>query len=84
MEGVGGARLVRADASYLNRVGGVGRATVGEGGSCERDDMVAARENEVTNETFVSVDDEVSSKFFGLFVVLHQFGGRHASEVTSY
>ena len=45
--------------------------------------MVSAREDKVADETFVAVDDEVSAKLFGLFVVFYKVCGRHTTEVTS-
>ena len=34
--------------------------------------MISSGENEVTNETFVAVDYEVSAKLLGFFMVLHE------------
>ena len=46
--------------------------------------MVSSGEDKVANETFVSINDEVATKFFGFFVVLNQLGRRHAFEITPY
>jgi hypothetical protein len=44
-----------------------------ERGAVESNDMIPTRKNEIANETLISVDDEVSSKFFGLFMSPHEF-----------
>lgn len=44
--------------------------------------MIAAGKNEVADETFVAVYDEVSSKLFGFFVVLYELRGGHAAKIT--
>jgi hypothetical protein len=36
---------------------------------------MSARKNEVPDETFVSIDNEVTAKFFWLFVFFHELGG---------
>ena len=46
--------------------------------------MISARKDEIADETFVAVDDEVASKFFRLFVVLHELRGGHPFEITPY
>ena len=61
-------RLVRAYTTYLDGMRSVRGATVLEGGSIECDDMIAARKDEVTDETFVSIDDEVRAKLLCLFM----------------
>jgi hypothetical protein len=49
----------------------------------ESSDVIPSRNDEIANETFISVDNEVSSKFFGLFMVPHQFSRRQGTEVTT-
>ena len=44
--------------------------------------MISSGENEITNETFISVNNKVTTEFFGFFVVLHEFCRRHVTEVT--
>lgn len=46
--------------------------------------MVSSGEDKIANETLVSVDDEVTTEFFGFFVVLDQLGRRHAFKITPY
>ena len=36
--------------------------------------MMSSGKDEVTDETFVSVDDEVTTELFWLFMMLDQFG----------
>ena len=72
MEGVCDTRLVRTDTTDLDSIRCVGGATVDEGGSNKRNDMMSSRKDEVTNETFVAVDYEVSAKLLGFFMVLHE------------
>jgi hypothetical protein len=42
----------------------------------ESNDVIPPRKDEIANETFISVDNEVSSKFFGFFMVPHEFHRR--------
>ena len=44
--------------------------------------MISSGENEVTNETFISVNNKVTTEFFGFFVVFNEFCRRHVTEVT--
>lgn len=44
--------------------------------------MIAAGKNEVADETFVAVYDEVSPKLFRFFVVLYELRGGHAAKIT--
>jgi hypothetical protein len=44
-----------------------------EGGAVESNDVIPTRKDEIANETFISIDDEVSSKFFGFFMAPHKF-----------
>jgi hypothetical protein len=37
--------------------------------------VIPARKDEVTDETLVSIDDEVAPEFFWLFVLVYQLGG---------
>jgi len=45
--------------------------------------MIPAREYKVANETFVSIDNEVSTKFFWLFVFIYQLGRGESAQITS-
>jgi hypothetical protein len=65
--------LIWAYATYLNGIRCVGRTTTLEGGAVESDDVIPTRKDEIANETFISIDDEVSSKFFGFFMAPHEF-----------
>jgi hypothetical protein len=65
--------LIWAYATYLNGIWCVGRTTTLEGGAVESNDVIPTRKNEVANETFISIDNEVSSKFFGFFMAIHEF-----------
>lgn len=46
--------------------------------------MIAAREDEVSYETFVAIYDEVTTKLFRLLMVADELGGRQAAQVASY
>ena len=46
--------------------------------------MISAGEDEVPNETFVPIYNEISAELFWFFMVLHELSGRHAFEVTPY
>jgi hypothetical protein len=65
--------LIWAYATYLNGIRCVGRTTTLEGRAVESDDVIPTRKDEIANETFISIDDEVSSKFFGFFMAPHEF-----------
>jgi hypothetical protein len=45
--------------------------------------MIAAREDEVPDETFVAVDDEVPAEFFWFFVMGYELGGGHVAKVAA-
>ena len=82
MESVGHGALVWPDAANLGSVGSIRWAAVAEGRTGDRNDMIAPGQNEVADETFVAVDDEVAAKLFGLFVMLDEIRGGHALEVA--
>ena len=84
MKGICHARLVRADAAHLNGVLGIRRTAFSKRWSDEGDDMIPARKDEVANQSFISVDDEVSAKFFGFFVPSHEFCGRQITKIAPY
>jgi hypothetical protein len=44
-----------------------------EGRAVKSNDVIPTRKDEIANETFISIDDEVSSKFFGFFMAPHEF-----------
>jgi hypothetical protein len=46
-------------------------------------DVIPTRKNEIADETLVSVDDKVSSKFFGFFMAPHEFRRRQGAEITT-
>ena len=75
--------MIRADTTNLNSMWGIGGTTVGEGGASKGNDMVAAGKNEVSDESFVAVDDEVAAKLLRLFVMLDQISRRQRFNVTS-
>jgi hypothetical protein len=54
-----------------------------EGGAVEGSDVIPTRKNEIANETFISIDDEVSPKFFGFFVAPHEFRRRQGTKITT-
>jgi hypothetical protein len=60
----------------LNGIRSVRRATGLERWAVESNDVIPPRKDEIANETFISVDNEVSSKFFGFFMVPHEFHRR--------
>lgn len=84
METVGDARLIRPYASNLNSHRSVGRTSVGERWSNEGYNVISSRKDEVSNQTFIAVDNEVAAKFFGLFMVFDKVGGRHGTKVAAY
>lgn len=84
MEGICNARLVRANAADLDGVGCIRRATVDERGPDERNNVMSSGEDEVTDETFIAVNDEVSAKFFWFLMALDEICRRHAAEITPY
>ena len=45
--------------------------------------MISSGDDEESDETLVSVDDEVSSHLFCFFVMLDELGGRESFEITS-
>ena len=83
MQSVGDTGLIGSNATYLNGLGCIGRATVCERRSNKGNDVISAGKDEVTDETFVSVDDEISAEFFWFLVVLHKFCRRHSTQVTA-
>ena len=46
--------------------------------------MVSAREDEVADETFVAVNDEVSAEFFWFLMALDQVSRGHTSQITPH
>lgn len=57
----------------MNGIWCVGMTTTLEGGAVESNDVIPTGKNEIANETFISIDDEVSSEFFGFFMTFHEF-----------
>ena len=83
MECIGCGCLVWPYTAYLHCILGIGRPAVCEGGADERDDVISSGDDEVSNETFVAVDNKVSAELFGFFVVSYELGGGHVSNVTA-
>ena len=83
MERVCNTSLVWAYATDLNGIWGVRRTTRLERWAVESNDVIPPRKDEIANETFVPVDNEVSSKFLGFFMVPHEFHRRQRTEVTA-
>ena len=84
MKGVRHAGLVGADATYLDSVRSVRRAPVDERWPNERNDVMSSGEDEVSNETFVAVNDEVPAKLFWFFMVSYKFSGRHSAQIATH
>ena len=61
----------------------VGRATALKRGTVESNDVIPARKDKIANETFISVDDEISAKFFRFFVMSHEFRRMHGAKITT-
>lgn len=76
------ACLVGAHTAYLHRIWCVRGSAVDEGWPDQRNDMMSSGENEIPDETFVSVDDKVTTEFFWLFVMSNEFARGHAAKVT--
>jgi hypothetical protein len=83
VESVGLGGLVVANGPDLHTVLGVGGATVAEGGTDDGGDVVSSGNDEETDETLVSVDDEITAHLLSFFVVGDKFGGREVTEVTA-
>ena len=83
MQSVGDTGLIGSNATYLNGLGCIGRATVCERRSNKGNDVISAGKDEVTDETFVSVDDEIASKLFWFFMMADQLSGRHTTEIAT-
>jgi hypothetical protein len=83
VERVGLRALIRADGSDLDAKLAVICAAVAKAGSLEGEDVVASGDDEVSHESLVPVDDEVTSPLFGLLVAGDELRGREAAEMTS-
>jgi len=83
VKSVGDGGLIFSNATDLGTEGGVTWSSFGEGGTKEGDDVVATGENEVSDDLFVSVDDEVASEGSRLFVSGDESGGGGSFEVAA-
>ena len=83
MQRVGDAGLVGAHAADLDGVRRVGRPAVGEGGAEEGDDVVAAGEDQKSDQALVPVHDKVPAELGGLLVLRDEARGGHAAEVAA-
>ena len=83
VKGVGDGGLILSNATDLGTEGGVTWTSFGEGGTKKGDDVVTTRENEVSDDLFVSVDDEVASEGSRLFVSGDESGGGGTFEVAA-
>jgi len=45
--------------------------------------VIPTRKDEIANETFISIDNEVSSKFFGFFMTSHEFCRRQGTKIAA-
>jgi hypothetical protein len=45
----------------------------------EGNDVIPPRKDEIANKTFISIDNEVSSKLFRFFMVPHEFRRREGT-----
>jgi hypothetical protein len=61
----------------------IGRAAALEGGTVECNDVIPAGKNKIANETFISVDNKVSAKFFGFFMMFHKLRRGHGAKITT-
>ena len=75
MQTVGDARLICPYTADLDRIWRVGRATIDEGMSDERNDVISSGQDEVAYQPLVSIDDKVSSKLFRFFMTPGEFRG---------
>lgn len=74
VKGISNARLVRSSAADLDGILGIRRTTVSKGGAEERYDMIATGKNKVSDKPLVPINDEVSTKFFWLFMSPNKIG----------
>jgi hypothetical protein len=58
----------------LDGILGIRRTTVSKGGAEERYDMIATGKNKVSDKPLVPINDEVSTKFFWLFMSPNKIG----------
>jgi hypothetical protein len=63
-------------------MGCVGSTTVLEGGTVDGGDMISSGKNEITDKSFIAVDDEVAAKLLRLFMSFNKFSRRCSFEVT--
>lgn len=62
MDCVCASGLIRPNTSDLTSIGRVSNSSLGEGRSIDVERVVTTRENEISNDLFVSVHDEVASE----------------------
>jgi hypothetical protein len=79
MERVCNTGLVWAYATDLNGIRCVRRTASLERRAVEGNDVIPPREDEIANKTFISIDNEVSSKLFRFFMVPHEFRRREGT-----
>jgi hypothetical protein len=82
VQSVGLRRLVRPYGSDLDTVRRVGGASILERVSDDRGDVIPPRHDQETDQPLVSVDDEVATHLFGLFMVRDELRRRQVAEVT--
>ncbi len=75
MEHVGHALLIWPDAPYLDTVRRICRTSFCKGWSVDGERIISARQNEVTDDLLVTINDEIAPELFGLFVPGNEFSG---------
>jgi len=80
----GDSRLVLTNATHGSGIFGVLRTTAEEGGTNHAENVITARHDEHTHESFVTVKNEVATPFTGLFSVRnHVLTGKILKVATS-
>jgi len=82
MERVCYACLVGSDAANLYGRGSVRGASIGKRRSGKGNSLISSGQNQIANEAFVSIDNEITTELLRLLVVRHEFSGRHRAKVT--
>src|SRR5271170_1335444 len=83
MQIIRNACLVGANTANLDRIRCVRGPSLCKSRADQANDMVSAGENEISDQTFVSIDNEVASEFLRFFVFLDKLGRRQGAKVTS-
>lgn len=82
MEGIRDGGLIGSNGADLDAEFAVAWSSVAERRANEGEDVISTRDDEVADETFVSVDDEIAAPFLRFFVMRDELSRREAVQVA--